>query len=98
MSSEVKLRILIQVYRGKLLGMGFNPIEGPCDTSNNPTRVDIEHSMWMMDRIVEFIDEEDLERALNWFGFVQGCLWCCGILTINDMCSYNEEFADTCVA
>ncbi len=86
------------MYQQKLSGMGFKPIQGPIDTSNNPTRVDIEHSMWMMDRIVEFIDENDIEKVYSWFGFVQGCLWCCGIFTVNDMRAHNEKFVDSFVA
>lgn len=96
--NDLKIRIVIDSYTSKLSEMGFKPIEAPDDSSNNSSRVDVEHCMWMMEKIKVFLENGDLDRAYRWFGFVQGCLWCCGVFTISEMKSYNKAFIDSAVA
>jgi len=80
----------ISIYKEKLINKGFVPEKAPNNKANNTARVDMNHCLWMISKIEIFIDNNDLESAFKWFGFVQGCLWCCGLFTTEQMKDYNS--------
>lgn len=57
------------------------------------------HALWMCGRIEGMLTQEvvldaDVEKANRWLGFVQGVLWCEGILTIQEMRDHNREIGN----
>jgi len=43
------------------------------------------HAAWMCDRIVEFVAEDHIEKAMRWLGFVQALVWIDGEESLNTM-------------
>lgn len=35
----------------------------------------LNHLRWMCQEIINFVNEEKLEKAFRWLGFIQGALW-----------------------
>jgi len=50
----------------------------------------LEHALWMIDNIPEFLDAKRIEKAMRWLGFVQGIFYTEGIYTIEEMKHHNK--------
>jgi len=50
----------------------------------------IKQCIYMLEKIREFVDAGKLEKAFRWLGFVQGCLWCHEIRSIDEMRDDNR--------
>lgn len=50
-----------------------------------------EHCYWMLTQIGDMLDADEVEKAMRWLGFVQGCLWYGGHFTIDEMRKHNRE-------
>ncbi len=48
------------------------------------------HAKWMLDKIEEFVAEDELGKANRWLGFVQGIFYSFGTYTINQMRDHNR--------
>lgn len=48
------------------------------------------HAKWMLDKIEEFVTEDELDKANRWLGFVQGIFYSFGTYTINQMRDHNR--------
>lgn len=49
------------------------------------------HCNWMLNEIDTFINKNEIEKAMRWLGFVQGCFWSVGFRSIDDMRDDNRE-------
>lgn len=47
------------------------------------------HLLYMCDTGKQFVQDERIEKAMRWLGFVQGALWALGIATIDEMKRWN---------
>lgn len=45
----------------------------------------LQHCAWMVEEMLNPIDNEDIGKINRWIGFVQGVLWKEGIYTIDQM-------------
>lgn len=48
------------------------------------------HCHGMLHKIKEFIQEDRIEKAFRWLGFVQGCLWSTGCYSLEDLMNHNR--------
>lgn len=48
------------------------------------------HAFSMIDKIEEFLNEDRIEKAFRWLGFIQGCLWATGWYTIEELKNHNR--------
>ena len=79
-----ELQTLINYYRKKLNELGFVPKKANEKSSNNSARVDVQHCLWMLEELNVMLDITSTDRAMRDIGFIQGCLWCCGVLSLEE--------------
>lgn len=48
------------------------------------------HCHTMLIQMERLLEQGKIEKAFRWLGFVQGCLWCTGLYTIDDMREDNR--------
>lgn len=62
------------------------------DEYEYPRRIDAcRHILYMISRIEEFLNENRLDKANRWLGFIQGCLWSFGDFVLKDLKDHNRE-------
>jgi hypothetical protein len=44
----------------------------------------------MFPKMVQFVSEDKIEKAMRWLGFVQGVLWVCGVYTLEQLKADNR--------
>jgi hypothetical protein len=44
----------------------------------------------MIDKAILFVNENRIEKACRWLGFIQGCLWTNGIYSIEELKNHNK--------
>jgi hypothetical protein len=52
------------------------------------------HVVWMCEQLPVLVDEDRLDKANRWLGFVQGFLWPNGFYTIDEMKDHNRSKDD----
>lgn len=50
----------------------------------------LEHVLWCCDQGCAFVDEDKVDKAMRWLGFVQGALWSGGIYRIEDLVLHSK--------
>lgn len=73
-----KMNEMIDYYKAILSSYG---VETPHFNGKKP----LNHCLWVLDRITELLNDNDETSALQWMGFVQGCFWCFGLRTFNEL-------------
>lgn len=88
-----KLRSAIHEYRSIFVALGVDPEEYPHDELVGPKNDEadvLEHCCAMLPKMEVFIDQGRVEKAMRWLCFVQGCLFCCGIFSLDDLKNHNR--------
>jgi len=88
--SPDKIKEVTKKYRSLLHHMP--PGEGPFDAVPTPREV-CSHVRGMLDQIDKFVDvgdQDSLEKAFRWLGFIQGTFWIAGTYTLNQMRDHNR--------
>ncbi|MEK7503031.1 MAG: hypothetical protein AAB556_01140 [Patescibacteria group bacterium] len=52
------------------------------------------HCHQMLDTVEEFVRDKRMDKCFRWLGFIQGCLLCGGMYTLNELKNHsrpNEE-------
>ena len=81
-------------YKKQLTELGFVAKKANEKSSNNSARIDVQHCLWILDELEVMIEVISFDRAMRDIGFVQGCLWCCGILKLEEShIDYQKERA-----
>lgn len=90
-----KIFEVVEKYRKLLQSNGITSADR-CANENfsNFDSITLSHCYWMIERIKYFLSKDNLEKANRWLGFVQGCLWCTKIRTIQDMRDDNREVTE----
>jgi len=79
-----KLKSVLVAYR-ELLGRGDRLEDANYYLRMNPGRTNvIRHISWMCEEAQTFLPRK-VEKAMRWLGFVQGCLWCLSLKSLNDL-------------
>jgi hypothetical protein len=93
-----KLKSVLVAYR-ELLGRGDRLEDANYYLRMNPGRTNvIRHISWMCEEAQTFLvrfkcgcgqdhgpDPRKVEKAMRWLGFVQGCLWCLSLKSLNNL-------------
>lgn len=53
-------------------------------------RAALAHLRTMFPKMVQFVSEDKIEKAMRWLGFVQGVLWVCGVYTLDQLKADNR--------
>ncbi|HUO75735.1 MAG TPA: hypothetical protein VMU12_02375 [Candidatus Paceibacterota bacterium] len=78
-------------YRETFAVLKLTPVRQPADVEPGPTMVQaLEHCYAMLAEIDRFAREGRMDKAFRWLGFVQGCLWACGIYTVQELKEHNS--------
>lgn len=48
------------------------------------------HCYWMLDEIEKFLQEDRIEKAMRWLGFIQGVFWSKHVFTIKQLTDHNR--------
>jgi hypothetical protein len=94
--TKEKIREVLDIYRKR-----FSKHKGlKCEYDHNDTifvglqpystNQVINHTFSMIDKIEEFIEEDRIEKAFRWLGFIQGCMWATGLYTIEELKNHNR--------
>ena len=49
------------------------------------------HLQFMIGEIKVFLEQDRIEKALRWLGFIQGCLWMAGVCSIDQLREHNRS-------
>lgn len=94
-----KVREVLKLYEGvcdDLLRGLSNPEPARIDPSTEMDIIESEHDKrylkkhlaWMCREAAAFPDEK-VEKMMRWLGFIQGCLFCFGVYTLEEMKRHN---------
>ena len=91
MTSEKMLQI-IEAYRSLFEILGIQPQYFEHDELTGPDdEVDVlAHCFGMLSKMETFIAEGRIEKAMRWLGFIQGCLFACSLLTIEELKEHSR--------
>ncbi|HPL01420.1 MAG TPA: hypothetical protein PLE96_00535 [bacterium] len=64
--------------------------EHPHDIVCMMRRAALAHLRTMFPKMVQFVSEDKIEKAMRWLGFVQGVLWVCGVYTLEQLKADNR--------
>lgn len=64
--------------------------EHPHDIICMMRRAALAHLRTMFPKMVQFVSEDKIEKAMRWLGFVQGVLWVCGVYTLEQLKADNR--------
>lgn len=79
-----KIKIICKKYEDLLL----KNIEA---NEENDNQGSIAHIKWMLQQIPIQLENNKIEKAMRWLGFVQGVLWCKNIRSIQEMRDDNSQ-------
>ncbi len=86
---------LLNTYEGGLKVLGATPIrfdkEAKMNTNKKGRRKDVlNHICYMVGEIRIFIENNKMEKANRWLGFVQACIWNLGYATLGELRTDNR--------
>jgi len=84
-----KIRSVVAMYHQALDELNVPELSCPHDGTPDEFAA-LAHCHAMLDEIDAFVGEGRLEKAFCWLGFVQGCLWTCGVYSIAELKDHNR--------
>lgn len=81
-----KILMLLECYEKRIVES--LPLSAPLPTRNQDAEHPSDrkrHLLWMLEEIPSLLQRDNREKAMRWFGFVQGGMWALGLRTIEDM-------------
>jgi hypothetical protein len=90
--TDEQLKYVVAAYQAKLHREGYGPVQIDFNrtTASFPRSRQLEHVAWMCTEIQKAVVAGERERAMRWFGFVQGVLWAHGVYAVNEMREQNR--------
>ncbi len=52
----------------------------------------LKHCRYMVNEILSFLEQNRIEKAFRWLGFLQGCLWTAGVFSLDELKGHNKPF------
>jgi len=87
---EQKIAEVIEIYRNKLLEMGFVKRRFILNIPSPSFQGALNHCLSMLDEMEIFIQEGRMDKVFRWLGFVQGCLFTCGVYSVEELKDHNR--------
>lgn len=93
MRKEYLLYILDQYENALILCFGDAAEQIDYDVLGDsiPVAYKVSHILSMLPKMRKFVEEDRVEKAMRWLGFIQGVLFSCGFYTIGELRSQNYE-------
>lgn len=90
-----KVKQVLAFYRIHLV-LKLTPMNGPVEAvrassdSLHLTPLDrVKHLHWMIDEAEKLVDENRIEKAMRWLGFIQGVLWSMSFFSVDQLKVHN---------
>lgn len=85
-----KISEVLGIYRIKFEEMGV--VATPYPHHLAPTSKDevLTYCCSMLPGIETYLQEDKIGKAFRHLGFIQGCLWTCGIYTVEELKNHNR--------
>jgi hypothetical protein len=77
MNKEQVIKVA-QDYQKDLVDIGAEALRFPGDVNAPSSAQALDHVLWMCTEVQRFAQEDKLEKAMRWLGFIQGVLWALG--------------------
>lgn len=74
----------------RLRSLGVEPAPARLDLPGAARDVQVEHVLWVLDRVHEHVAAGDVGKAERWLCFAQGVLWSLGHLSIDECRALNR--------
>ncbi len=93
--TDAQVKQVVAGYRDRLAREGYQPVQIDFNrtTASFPKSRQLEHAAWMCGEVERALAENDRERAMRWFGFLQGVLWVHGLYAVNELKEQNRAKA-----
>lgn len=90
MTPEKVIKV-IESYRQLFMERKIGKIDYPDDKITNGEMCSLEHCHSMLDKMIDFVHEERMNKVFRWLGFIQGVLWVNRIFTLSDLKNHNRS-------
>lgn len=95
--TKERLQAVLLLYGDKIKGDGYKPERIP-DANVPPSSLGpfegapfcMRHIAWMVGEALRFTEENEIEKAMRWLGFIQGAFWVIGYRTLEQMKADNR--------
>ena len=88
MTSEKVIEV-IETYRQLFVERSIGKIDYPNGELLNEEVHGLEHCHGMLDKMIELVREERMDKVFRWLGFVQGVLWASRVYPLTDLKNHN---------
>ncbi|HET8962962.1 MAG TPA: hypothetical protein VFM99_03645 [Chitinophagales bacterium] len=85
-----KILEIIKVYQILFDDLQIEPLELPHRTTLQEPEDALSHCCAMLPKIAALIEEQRIEKAFRWLGFVQGVLWATGQYNLNSLKGHSK--------
>jgi len=85
-----KVLEVIEKYRRYFVSQGIGVIDYPHDQLLDTEVHGLEHCHGMLDKMVEFVGQERMDKVFRWFGFIQGVLFASRVHSLDDLKDHNR--------
>ena len=88
-----KILEVVRTYRSHFVAMQIEPKDYPHEELMVPRHGDddaLAHCCGMLPKIELFVHEGRIEKAMRWLGFIQGCLWVCGVYSLDNLKNHSR--------
>ena len=85
-----KVLQVIETYRQFFVEKNVGKIDYPHDDLLERVEIGLDHCHGMLDKMIEFVHEGQMEKVFRWLGFIQGVLWSNRAYTLTDLKNHNR--------
>lgn len=89
--TKEKVIEVIGRYRRLFEERGIGKTSYPDGELLKNAQLGLEHCHWMLDQMIEFVQQGRMEKVFRWLGFIQGVLWMNQIYTLEDLKNHNKR-------
>jgi hypothetical protein len=88
--TDEQVGVVLALYERTLTEKGYKPIQADLAVSHQATDVRLNHCLWAVGQVREFLKDGRREKAMRWLGFLQGALWSEGLFSISSLADHNR--------
>lgn len=89
--TPAKVRQVIDLYRIYFEELDIEPADYPEGKNLEDKLQGVAHCLGMIPKMEKFIEENRIEKAMRWLGFIQGALWMAGLFTLKQLKEQNRQ-------
>lgn len=93
--TKERLQAVLLLYADKLASDGYEAVKAPHSEmapfhESDSMRQWLRHAAWMCRETMTFTEENEIEKAMRWLGFIQGVFAVYGYRSIDEMRDDNR--------